>query len=168
MICTLLGLISISGLQELLTTSGEMICRNRLLQIITFARETSVMMHRTVTLCHSADLKTCGGSWGDGVLVYAGESIDGGKILLAERLNLRGSLFARFFPRYREEIQFDPMAEVTNDNGTIWYCRPHAPKPTYAITINRVGVAAVQLPDRDGDIRDSHGKALACHQQLLV
>src|SRR3990167_11361518 len=95
MLCSILACISISGLQSLLETSKETAYRNKLLHIITTANETAKIIHRPVTICHSVDLKTCGGDWRDGLLVMA----DDGQMIAAERFSWPGDLLVRFFPR---------------------------------------------------------------------
>jgi Tfp pilus assembly protein FimT len=162
------ALIAIPGLQTILKRGQDDALYAELARLITTAGNEARLLHKTVSVCKSNDLRTCGGDWSHGQIAFVDENDDGAihqtsQILaVSEMSGKRGKLHVRFFPRYRDHIAFHPVATENTDNGTLWYCRDFAALPSFAMSIDKAGSVHKLVPDADGAIRDATRKILAC------
>lgn len=167
-IMSILSLVAVPGLQTILQRGEDDALRADLVRMINFARTEALLYHKTVTFCKSHDAHTCGGEWLDGQIVFIGRAkqenaLSAQRILAVNQITAQhGQLHARFYPFYRESIQFNPLLVAITDNGTFWYCHHRALQPSWAIKINRRGMVHVLTPDKNGDIKDQKGKSLSC------
>jgi type IV fimbrial biogenesis protein FimT len=167
-IISILGMITVAGLSEMSQRANDDAVLADLFRLIEAGRNEAELRHQTITLCHSENLQSCGGEWGGGLILFIDKKRDGvihhsSQIILVNKLKTaRGNLHARFFPFYREYVQFNPLNDNINDNGTFWYCRRNALQPSWAVRINRMGIINILKPDSNGDITDHSGTKFNC------
>jgi hypothetical protein len=155
-------------MQDMLGHGRDVALSTEWQRLIDDARDQADLRHQVITLCHTNDQRTCSGSWADGQLMFIDFQQDGvihepSQILVNKQLPLRGgSLHARFYPQYRQVIQFHPLAVESNDNGVVWYCAKQRSRPVWAVLINKLGNTRLMLPDESGSIYDGSGSKLQC------
>ena len=144
--------------KNFLDISKQQTSCSQLLRAINLTRSEAVSRGHSVTLCSSADHKTCSGQWGDGYIVFSDKKI----IHIFQNISLAGTLNWRAFPLNQRSIEFLPSGLPKAENGTFWYCLPSAKNPAWAIVMNYSGRARVVLPNHAGAVIDEKGKTLAC------
>lgn len=166
-IMILAGAASLSAMHTLRQHAENDAMRQQILQFIRRARTLVMQQDYRVIVCKSSDLQTCGGSWSEGQLMFVDWYKD--KMLHDQRqivavnrmLDEHAELHVRFFPRYRDDIEFGGNSITRSDNGTMWYCR-NGSQPAWAIKMNRYGKVKALKADADGNVKDSKGKLLEC------
>jgi type IV fimbrial biogenesis protein FimT len=167
-IITILAALSTQGMQSMLLRGQEEDIRNTLLQTLNHARNEAQIRHQIISICHSRDQRTCSGTWSDGILMFIDVESDG---VIHERDQIigvthfksnRNALHARFFPAYRDYLQFTPLSSNSDNNGTFWYCHSDKRNPEWAIGLNKMAEAHVLLPGLEGKIHDAKGKLILC------
>lgn len=133
--------------------------RQSLLSAISFARHIAYQRTEKIILCKSANQITCGGEWQQGIIV---QSSVGQVLQTLSFKHQTGQVFVRLFPRGRENLVFLPNGRAEVENGSFWYCFAGHKNPYWAIVFNRFGRARTILPDKQGQIIDSHHKPLQC------
>ena len=167
-IISVLSMIAIPGLQTLLRKAQDDAAQADILRMVEIARSEALLLRQTVTLCKSRDQRTCSGEWSEGQIVFVDPVQDGvvrdrSQVIAVNKMkNKGGDLRARFYPRYREFIQFNSMLAENDDNGTFWLCHVGSALPVWAIKISKSGSAHVLLPDRNGEIKDKAGRVMMC------
>lgn len=167
-IITIVAAFTFPAAQHLLQRGQDEATRTALVRMIYFAREQADTRHQSIIICKTQDGLSCGGAWSDGQLVFVDDEQDGEihqteQIIMKQKMKVaQGQLHARFYPRYRDYIQFQPTNIETMDNGTWWYCHAHDKLPVWAITVNRVGGVNTHFPDAQGEIYDTQHNLLIC------
>jgi len=160
--------MSLSWLNTFYLRNQNDLRKSQLLTTLQFARLQSRAKHLPVALCKSKNHRTCGGDWSDGQLIFLDTKRDGivhtkEQILAVMQTKFQpGTLHWRSYPHYRDYLLFMPMGLASNDNATFWYCHKQNETPAWAIILSRSGVTRVVEPDKNGEVKDSHGKALSC------
>ncbi len=155
---------------DIIAENRSVTLANRFITSLQLARLEAVKRNQKVTLCKSADGKTCDGDWSDGWMIFAdddGDRLPGSDETLLETVLLDGDsqhvLNWRGF-RSRKAIQFDAEGFIHNNNGTLLIC-PASGKSRVAraVIINRMGRARVSDDaDQDGIHEDARGRPLHC------
>lgn len=148
--------------------TGEALLRSQLSQAVEFAKQEAHARHLPIGLCQSKDHRTCSGNWSDGQLIFVDENKDGRvhnheQILMVLPTHaLHGRLNWRFYPYYRQYLQFLPTAMLNNNDGTFWYCRTRDKRPAWGLILSRSGRMRTAYPNESGELRDSRGNLLTC------
>ncbi len=167
-IISILTMITIPGLHELMQQAQDNAVKDEILRLIKVANNEAQLQKKSVTICHSSNLRSCRGDWSQGQIVFVDIAGDGevhhqNQIITVNQMQSgRGRMRIRFYPFYRTYLQFHPLREENNDNGKIWYCRNQSSLPVWAIDVSQSGETHVTLPDDTGKINDSSGNALTC------
>jgi type IV fimbrial biogenesis protein FimT len=117
-----------------------------LLRILHFARTQAIVQNTTITLCKSADRKTCSGNWQDGIIVFKNPEKDRvvhdpeSLLIAIHEFSFAGVLHWRASLAH-DYLQFSPSGMTSSENGTFWYCEKNAPHPSWVIKINQAGRA---------------------------
>lgn len=171
-ILMMLSAVMLPGLQTILSHRQDEALQAEFMRLLQHARSQSDIRHRTISLCHSRDLHACNGRWSDGLMMFVDDAEDGvvrdqGQILEVHQMkSVGGEIYFKFFPNFRDYIQFHPLVSANNDNGIIWYCRHASASPLWAIVINKSGNFRVVRQDQQGRIVDTKGKLLRCTPPL--
>lgn len=166
LISAILVAISIPTVKHFLQQAQDDMLQRQLVRAIDLARLEAQVRHLPVSLCRTKDTMNCGGDWQEGQLIFIDENADGivrnqEKIIsVMQSVSRHGSLHWRSFPAYRNYILFLATGWMRNDNGTFWHC--HHQLAVWAIVLNKRGKTRVVYPDRNGEIKDDHGRALTC------
>lgn len=169
LLITLLGTLSIPGLQTLVEQQRSDIIMRSLADAIAFARTTAITHGGLVTMCRSEAGTECGGQWQDGVLLFTDSNGD-------QEINQDDSVQRYFtFPeadgslrwrafQNRQYLQFTSQGHTRHQNGSFTYCAANK-KPELArqLILSRTARARFALDsDGDGIREDSSGKPLVC------
>lgn len=161
---------SLLELRFFFENSNDAILQAQLLQSIQVAQHEAQVRRIPVALCNSKNQMTCSGGWRDGQLVFMNERKDGvvsdsGQILAVIHSFLpRGKLHWRAFPYYRDYLLFLPNRQKSTDNGMFWLCHAQNEQPVWAIALAKSGRVRALSPDKNGVIKDAHGKELRCDE----
>lgn len=137
--------------------------------LIQKSRHHAITNNTNIILCKSRDFVSCGGSWSDGIIVFAdtdgNRSVNGRETLLqaAEKPFDQGTLFWRSFGN-KSHLEFLPTGITNYQNGTFTYCIDRSDlKQARGISITVTGRPQIAI-DRNGDgVREnSGGKPLRC------
>jgi type IV fimbrial biogenesis protein FimT len=118
---------AVPGWRAWVQKDGESTQLNQLMGEINFARSMAIQRGVTVTLCKSADQKTCSGDWMDGQLIFIdknrrGQVDDPQSIVRVFRaMQPLGSLQWRG-AAHKEYLQFNAEGMSPGHNGTFVYC----------------------------------------------
>lgn len=165
-ILAILIAISLPTAHQFLSRTQDDILQRQLLRAIAIAKQEASARHAYIALCKSNNQETCDGAWEEGQLVFLDETGDGvinnSEQILAviQTQSKHGSIKWRSFPAYRNYLLFLPTGLMKSDNGTFWHC--HANTTAWAIIINKSGRTRIAYPDKNGEIKDGHGKPLNC------
>jgi len=165
-IIAILIAISLPTAHHFISQTRDDILQRQLLRAIAVAKQEASARHAFIALCKSKNQETCDGAWEEGQLVFLDETADGviknneQIIAVIQTQSKHGSIKWRSFPAYRNYLSFSPTGLMKSDNGTFWHC--HAETTVWAIIINKAGRTRVVYPDKNGEIKDSHGKPLTC------
>jgi Tfp pilus assembly protein FimT len=124
------------------------------------ARARSLAAHYadTVTLCKSADMAVCGGSWEQGQILFLDKNHNGvvpdGNSVLASFEPMPDAVLHWRSSLARDYLQSEPPGGKNIEDGTFWYCARGDSKPAWAIRINPWGRARLEMPDSKGKIKD--------------
>lgn len=117
----------------------------QLLQAVHLAQSEAIARGEIVTLCQSADQSTCSGRWKHDYII-----LSGGKVVYSfMNPKNEGELYFRAFPVHQSQLDYLPSGRLKAENGTFWYCLPHAKFPSWAIVLNQSGRARIM--DRDAE-----------------
>ncbi|GAA5317384.1 MAG: hypothetical protein AseanaTS_25890 [Candidatus Pelagadaptatus aseana] len=142
---------------------------NRLYTILQQTRHRAVSQKQPTTLCKTADFSTCGGDWGQGILIFTDQNLDGRRDdnetihLTVNDLFDEGNLHWRSFGNKRY-LQFLPTGSTNYQNGTFTYCdKDNDLKKARGISITVTGRTQIAF-DRNGDgVRENaSGRPLRC------
>jgi type IV fimbrial biogenesis protein FimT len=139
--------------------SQDEVMSQQLLRAIYLARSEAMTRAETVTLCESADLKTCSGDWLQGYIITTNDT----SISTYQNVTHQGVIHWRTFPKGRKELTFLASGLTEIENGTFWYCPTTTSKAHWAIVMSQSGRARLELPDASGSIVDSSGNELECY-----
>ncbi len=135
--------MAIPSQKMLLTQSKADIIRFQLLRAINLARYEAMMRKEVVTLCQSADQKTCSGHWKDGYIILSNEKV----VYTFLNVANQGDLYWRAFPKNQIQLHYLPSGALQAENGTFIYCLPMSKQPSWAIVLGQSGRA------REVDVR---------------
>ncbi|MBL4820865.1 MAG: GspH/FimT family pseudopilin [Gammaproteobacteria bacterium] len=133
------------------------------------ARSSAIQTGHMVTLCPSADGRTCGGAWHNGMMVFEDKDNDHKMGDTDELLShfqfpgLSGSLHWRAFQN-RQYLQITPQGFTRYQNGNFTWCPSRDSKVTARqMIINRAGrVRYASDSDGDGLRENSQGEPIRC------
>lgn len=138
--------------------SQDEVMSQQLLRAIYLARSEAITRNTTVTLCKSADSKTCSGDWLNGYIISTNDAI----LSVYSNVTAQGVIHWRVFPNGRDRLTFFPSGLADIENGTFWYCNAPQAKARWAIVLSQSGRARLELPNEEGNICDSSGNELPC------
>jgi type IV fimbrial biogenesis protein FimT len=142
---------------------------NRLYTILQQTRHQAVSQRQATTICKTSDFSTCGGNWGEGILVFTDNNLDGRRDdgetihLTINDLFDEGNLHWRSFGN-KSYLQFLPTGATNYQNGTFTYCdKDNDIKKARGISVTVTGRTQKAF-DRNGDgVREnSSGTPLRC------
>lgn len=150
--------IAVPSFEFLTKKSTQKIISLKLLHAIELTRQEAMTRGDRVTLCQSADQKTCGGEWQQGYVITAND-----QVLYASHFEEKnGKIFWRA-SLSKKDLQFLPSGfPAGEEHGTFWYCEQKQQNPTWAIRVNPLGKTHLVLPDENGEIVDRDGRVLQC------
>ena len=133
------------------------------------ARHLAITTNKVVTLCKSDDLKTCGGSWNNGLLVFIDNNenanVDDNDIIYSavNKPVINGDLSWRSFGN-KAYLQFLPSGRTNNQNGTFTFCPSNKPATNAkGFSITKTGRSQMALDrNSDGIPENSSGTPLRC------
>jgi len=142
------------GLGDLLLDQRELTRANALLGSLHQARTEAVMQGRPATVCASADRLDCGGSFGDGWIVFADDDGDGTRDRDEALLGTDPGLPPVEVVTSRVRFTFRALGRRAT-NGTVTFCHPAGRARSRAVVVSPVGRPRVsrELPG---------GKRLPC------
>ncbi len=139
-------------------------------QSIRTARSEALQRNGLVTLCRSTDGQTCGGDWGEGIIIFS--DVDGDHVLDAEDQliqhismpELAGTIRWRAF-RNRQYLQITPEGFTRYQNGNFTYCPFDADiRKAMQLVLSRTArVRYAKDSDGDGVVENSRGSPVACN-----
>lgn len=119
---------------------------DQLVATINYARSEAINRHAIVTLCKSADGKTCSGEWRDGWLVFVDKQAQGqvnpGDVILRvhEALHHGDELAWDASSKRDAYLQLDATGATRGQAGTFVYSPgDRNPQNTYRITVSLTG-----------------------------
>lgn len=137
-----LATAALPALRDLALDQRELTRANALLGSLVQARTRAVMVGRSTTVCASADGARCGGSFGDGWLVFADDDGDGERDRDEELLGVGPRLPAVAVETTRVRFTFRRLGRRAT-NGTVTFCHPAGPGRSRAVVVSPVGRARV-------------------------
>lgn len=118
-VAAILLTVAVPGFQSLIRGNRMATEANNLHAALVFSRSEALKRRGSVTLCRSADGTSCGGSWGDGWIVFDDADADGALDAGEQRLRvgeaLPGSVSAAVAPAATAYLRFDATGRA--DNG---------------------------------------------------
>jgi type IV fimbrial biogenesis protein FimT len=134
------------------------VARAQLLQAIHLAHSEALLHGTTVTLCASRDHVSCQGDWQDGQILFLDKNkhgiVDDRRDILSVFDALRGAVLHWRSSRHKNYLSLTAVGRTDAEDGTFWYCMHDGKNPVWAIRINEMSRARVELPDRFGKIDD--------------
>jgi len=165
-ITALLAMLMVPVGSHFYHASQSQIVREALWDGLDFALREANIKHQLIAICASQDQITCQHQANQALIIFIDNENDGvihDKTQLLRVISLaHGTLYSRSFPITRQYIQISRPEEMTINNGTFWYCLPKVASPDWAIALSVTGEMRLQLPDKEGRIKDGHGKRLMC------
>lgn len=169
-ICSLLLSFALPNFAETISHKRSDIAASRLKQTIEFARITAITRNTLVTICRSTHGDECGGSWGQGVLVFSDhngdrEIDDTDEIVRYTRFHdYEGTVTWRAFQN-RQYLQITPLGFTKYQNGNFTFCPPNGDaKFARQLIVNRSARTRFALDkDQDGVRENSRGQPLNCN-----
>ena len=157
--------ISIDGLRYLQEQMRATATINQLLGAVHLARHSALSRHQLVTLCPTADQKTCSNNWATGMLIISGKgtTADAGTRITAFPPLSHGRIEWRAFGGGKK-LQFAATGLTFSQNGTFTYCPDDKDlRMAKALIINKAGRArmAVDL-NKDGIVYLRAGEPVQC------
>ena len=134
------------------------VMRLQLLRAIQLARQEAITQETVVTLCQSSNQTTCLGQWNNGYIILANNKV----IHAFVNAENQGKLYWRAFPANQAQLDFLPSGFLKAENGTFWYCLPHAKNPSWAIVLNQSGRAREVLPEQEENILKDGERKISC------
>ena len=138
----------------------------RLLHTLAFASQQALLRHLPVIVCPSRTGAVCDADWSLGQVAFVDSDYDGQlhtliqRLLTAPALASGQALFYHGYPRYHSFVYFYPQGTARNDDGSFWLC--DRKQLQWAIRLNQAGERQVLIPDANGQIFDTKGRALTC------
>ena len=141
----------------------------RIASTIQAGKSAAITTGTTVTLCRSRDGLSCGGAWGDGILIFTDENrdrvIDNNDLLIRHVTfpNSEGYIKFRAFQN-KQYLQLTSLGFTHSQNGNFTYC-PFSGEDRLArqLIVNRAArLRFAQDSDGDGIREDSRGRPLNC------
>lgn len=129
--------LTIPSQKNRLVKSRADIMRLQLLRAIHFTQIDAITKKELVTLCQSADQKTCSGHWKDGYIMLANKKVID---VFVNPVN-QGELYWRAFPANQAQLDYLPSGMLRAENGTFWYCLSDEKNPSWAIVVSQSGRA---------------------------
>ncbi len=130
----------------------------QLLQAIHLARSEALLHGTTVTLCASRDHVSCQGNWQDGQILFLDKMkhgrVDDARNILSVFDAFRGADVQWRSSLSKNYLSLTATGRTDAEDGTFWYCMHDAKNPAWAIRVNEVGRARLELPDRAEKIND--------------
>ena len=141
---------------------------NSLVAMIYLARSEAIKRNQIVTICHSQDQQSCGGSWSEGWLMFADNNADGHRDNTESRL-AAGTImdgyqlsWSAFGPT--SYMRFMRNGLTSAHNGTFKLCAENNDaRFAKAVIISKTARVRLSLDtDRDGIDEDASGTNLEC------
>lgn len=146
--------------------STDRLIQNKLQDALVFALEAATKYQDQIKLCASANHYRCDSAWrGDLIMLRQNKLLH----VIAFKVPTQDQLYWRVAGKDQSYIIFDGT-DASNlyhmHNGAIWYCHAAQTHPAWAIFFNQLAQYHIVYPNAQGNIQDSHGNVLACHQQF--
>jgi len=150
--------------------------QNRLVKALRQARSEAIKRVGTVTLCKSDDGGACGGSWGDGWLLFAETAaagtlgnFDAGDTRIAAHRSSPGQFRSAASATLRpngpaavDSISFGARGRADWTLGTLVLCDRRDELEARAIIVNGAGGLRSQKPGSGTTVLDANGNAVSC------
>jgi type IV fimbrial biogenesis protein FimT len=161
--------MSMPNLGDMLQKNAAETVLNDLARTMTMARVSAVSHGQMVTLCRSADQKSCNGEWHNGMLVFLDHDSDrivdtSDRILhVTSPATTPGTLKLRSFPN-RQYLQFTPAGVINNQTGNFTWCpADNDARQAQQLIFNITGrVRFATDSDQDGLVEGADGTPLSC------
>lgn len=161
--------MSMPGLSTMLQTNAAETLLNDLARTMSMARASAVSRGQLVTLCRSADKKSCSGEWHSGMLVFLDRDgdriVDAGEEVLhvTSAATMPGTLKLRSFPN-KQYLQFTPAGLINNQTGNFTWCpADNDARQAQQLIFNITGRVRFAVDaDHDGLREGADGKPLSC------
>lgn len=148
-IILVIAFFGMPGYKAFLDKTNAQVLGAQLLRAINLARSEAIMRNEPITLCQSADLKTCQGKLKTNFIILSENKV----LHTFQNNKVNGVLNWRAFPINRDFLRFLPSGFSQNENGTFWYCPKQAKHPAWAIMISRSGRARIVYFDRGEKVK---------------
>ena len=158
-ITSALTVMALPGLETLKPGDDTKIQVAGIKAAVEFAKTAAVDHSTEVTLCHSADAKTCGGTWNDGWLVFVDENgdrqVNSNDVILRSGEKIEGSNIY-LHSAIKHSIQFTAQGFAKNA-GTYQVCnKENQLASADGISINRSGMLVTAIDSNKDNIRENH------------
>lgn len=169
LIVAVMAKLALPGLGDLLSQQRSDAAARQLHRELVMARSAAVSRREMVTLCRSADGRSCGGSWEQGIAVF----LDGDGDRQVDELHqvlsfidMSGSdsqIYWRSFGN-RQYLQFLPEGSTNNQNGSFTLCPKNGDlRHARQLVVSRTGrIRHARDSDGDGFVENSRGKPVRC------
>lgn len=147
-VAAVLAVVMVPGLREFVQNNRLAGQSNEFLTSLMLARSEALKRGQPVSVCHSADGSSCGGSWADGWIVFTDDAASGAAPVVDEVLRITGGLdggsqltgpdYLRFLPSGRLE-----NAGVQNFSLTIPDCYGEHARTIQVVPTGRAAVDRV-------------------------
>lgn len=167
-IIVILTACAVSAWRDFSRQAHHELVREQLIWLLQDARQEAQARHVPIAVCSMDEEKRCQEQWTGRVMAFIDEMHDGVVHRFADIIAVRewamrgGRIHWRSYPHYRHYLQFLPQELIISDNATFWYCDTQTDKPVWAVMISKTGLMHTERQDKDGQIKDSHGKMLRC------
>ncbi len=159
-IALILLMLTIPSQKDKLTQSTVDVMRLQLLRAINLTQNEAIIRREAVTLCQSADQKSCSGHWKEGYIVLAKGKVIYSFITAANQ----GELYWRAFPVNQTQLDYLSSGTLKAENGTFWYCLHGEKNPSWAIVLSQAGRAREVLPEQQGGILKDGERQIYCQK----
>src|SRR5688572_24204856 len=165
----ILASMSLPNLGGMLQKNAAETLLNDLARTMSMARVSAVSHGQMVTLCRSADQKSCNGEWHSGMLVFLDR--DGDRIVdaidkvlhVTPPSTMPGTLKLRSFPN-KQYLQFTPAGVINNQTGNFTWCpADNNARQAQQLIFNITGRVRFAIDaDQDGFKEGADGAPLSC------
>lgn len=154
-IISILFAISLPTVREFMSHSEDEVLQKEWLAAIEFAQQEAQARRSPIGLSQNKN----------GLQIFLDENKDGihdqSQIISAVRLSSQhGEMHSRFWPHYQHYLSFLPTGFLNHENGSVWHC--HGKKAEWAIILSQSGRTRSVMPNKNGELKDNHGKLLLC------
>jgi type IV fimbrial biogenesis protein FimT len=161
--------MSMPDLGKMLQKNAGETLLNDLARTMSMARTSAVSHGQVVTLCRSADQKSCNGEWHNGMVVFLDKDSDrivdaSDEVLhITPPATMRGTLKLHSFPN-KQYLLFTPAGVLNNQTGNFTWCpADNNAQEAQQLIFNITGRVRFAVDtDQDGFKEGADGAPLSC------